>query len=58
LQFDRKFQSVTGIVEGKIFGPGIDPLNPGEAKPIAEFSDAFEAQKIADSNSASEAEET
>jgi hypothetical protein len=53
LQFDRKFQNVTGTVEGKIFTPGISPLNPGEAEPVAEFSDAFEAQRIA-ANSATE----
>ena len=46
LQFDKTFQTVTGSVEGKIFSPGIDPLNPGDAEPINEFSDTFEAQRV------------
>jgi len=46
LQFDKTFQTVTGLVEGKVYSPGIDPLNPGDAAPIDEFSDAFEAQRI------------
>lgn len=46
LQFDKTFQTVTGSVEGKIFSPGIDPLNPGDAEPIDEFSDTFEAQRV------------
>ncbi len=46
LQFDGKFQKVTGAVAGKVFAPGVNPLNPGNAAPIAEFTDAFQAQKI------------
>ena len=46
LQFDKTFQTVTGTVEGKIFSPGIDPMNPGDAEPIDEFSDTFEAQRV------------
>jgi hypothetical protein len=46
LLFDNTLQTVTGSVEGKIFGPGIDPLNPGEIQPIAEFTDNFEAQRV------------
>ena len=46
LQFDKTFQTVTGTVEGKIYSPGIDPLNPGDAEPIGEFSDTFEAQRV------------
>lgn len=46
LQFDKTFQTVTGTVEGNIYSPGIDPLNPGDAEPIDEFSDTFEAQRI------------
>jgi len=45
-QFDKTFQTVTGTVEGKIFSPGIDPMNPGDAEPIDEFSDTFEAQRV------------
>ncbi|MBM2835556.1 MAG: hypothetical protein HW406_2717 [Candidatus Brocadiaceae bacterium] len=54
LQFDKMFQTVTGTVEGNIFSPGIDPLNPGDAEPIDEFSDAFEAQRVIVDTSASE----
>jgi hypothetical protein len=46
LQFDKTFQTVTGTVEGNIFSPGIDPMNPGDAEPIDEFSDTFEAQRV------------
>ena len=46
LQFDKTFQTVTGTVEGNIYSPGIDPLNPGDAEPIGEFSDTFEAQRV------------
>lgn len=46
LQFDKTFQTVTGTVEGNVYSPGIDPLNPGDAEPIDEFSDAFEAQRV------------
>jgi hypothetical protein len=46
LQFDKSLQTVTGEVKGKIFSPGIDPLNPGEIKPIAEFSDSFQAHRV------------
>lgn len=46
LQFDKTFRAVTGTVEGNVFSPGIDPLNPGDAEPIDEFSDAFEAQRV------------
>ena len=54
LQFDKTFRAVTGTVEGNIFSPGIDPLNPGDAKPIDEFSDAFEAQRVVVDTSATE----
>ena len=54
LQFDKTFRAVTGTVEGNIFSPGIDPLNPGDAEPIDEFSDAFEAQRVVVDTSATE----
>lgn len=54
LQFDKTFQTVTGTAEGKIFSPGIDPLNPGDAEPIDEFSDTFEAQRVVVDTSAVE----
>jgi hypothetical protein len=54
LRFDDSFQRVTGRDMGKVFGPGVDPLNPGETKPIAEFRDDFQAQRVAVGNSANE----
>lgn len=54
LQFDKTFQTVTGTVEGNVYSPGIDPLNPGDAEPIDEFSDAFEAQRVVVDTSATE----
>lgn len=55
LQFDSTFQNVIGTVAGKVFSPGIDPLNPGAVGPIAEFSDTFEAHRVTVGNQASEA---
>jgi hypothetical protein len=46
LQFDNALQTVMGDVKGEIFSPGVDPLNPGETKPIAEFSDSFQAKRV------------
>lgn len=54
LQFDKTFQAVTGTVEGNVYSPGIDPLNPGDAEPIDEFSDTFEAQRVVVDTSATE----
>ncbi len=54
LQFDKTFRTVSGTVEGKVFSPGIDPMNPGNAEPIAEFSDSFEAQRVTVSKSTTE----
>ena len=34
------------LLTGKIYPVGVDPLNPGSAAPIAEFTDAFEAQRV------------
>lgn len=51
LQFDNTFQTVTGDVKGKIFSPGVDPLNPGDTKPILEFSSDFQAKRVAVSSS-------
>jgi hypothetical protein len=33
-------------VEGKVFAPGVDPLHPGDAAPIAQFADEFTAQRV------------
>ena len=46
LTFLEKRQQVQGTVTGKIYPVGVDPLNPGSAAPIAEFTDAFEAQRV------------
>jgi hypothetical protein len=54
LRFDRSFQTVTGEAKGKLFDPGVDPLNPGETKPIAEFSDVFQAQRVTVDHSVTE----
>lgn len=54
LQFDGSLQTVTGEVKGKVFSPGVDPLAPGETKPIGEFSDVFHAQRVTVGNSAAE----
>jgi len=55
LQFDGTLQNVRGRVTGKVFSPGIDPLNPGEVEPIAEFSDAFQAHRVTAGHSVAEA---
>jgi hypothetical protein len=46
LEFHQDFQVVEGTVEGKIFAPGVDPLHPGDAAPIAQFTDEFTAQRV------------
>lgn len=46
LQFDNTFQTIKGGMKGKVFSPGVDPLSPGETKPIGEFSDEFHAQRV------------
>ncbi|MGX2042059.1 hypothetical protein ACWJKU_18320 [Methylocaldum sp. MU1018] len=56
LRFDSAFRTITGRAEGKIFSPGVDPLNPGEAKPFFEFSDDFQAQRVTVGNAAIEPE--
>jgi hypothetical protein len=46
LEFHQNFQIVEGRVEGKVFAPGVDPLDPGDATPIAQFTDEFTAQRV------------
>jgi hypothetical protein len=46
LEFHQNFQIVEGRVEGKVFAPGVDPLHPGDATPIAQFTDEFTAQRV------------
>jgi hypothetical protein len=46
LELSKDFQTLAGTVEGRIFAPGVDPLHPGEAAPIAQFTDEFTAQRV------------
>jgi hypothetical protein len=46
LEFHQDFQIVEGTVEGKVFEPGVDPLHPGDATPIAQFADEFTGQRV------------
>jgi hypothetical protein len=46
LEFHQNFQIIGGRVEGKVFAPGVDPLHPGDATPIAQFTDEFTAQRV------------
>jgi hypothetical protein len=46
LEFSKDFQIIKGRGEGKVFAPGVDPLHPGEAAPIAQFTDEFTAQRV------------
>lgn len=47
MQFDNTLQTVTVTVKGQVFGPGIDPLNPGSVQPTDEFSHNFQAKRVA-----------
>lgn len=46
MQFDNTLQTVTVSVRGQVFGPGIDPLNPGNVQPTDEFSHNFQAKRV------------
>jgi hypothetical protein len=46
LTFLAERQRVQGTVTGKVYPVGVDPLHPGNAPPIAEFSDTFEAERV------------
>jgi len=46
LTFLEERQRVQGTVTGKVYPVGVDPLHPGSANPIAEFTDSFEAQRV------------
>lgn len=47
LKFDKDLQNIIeGIAKGKIYGPGVDPLNPGDNIPFFTFSDTFQAQRV------------
>jgi hypothetical protein len=46
LEFSKDFQIIEGRGEGKVFAPGVDPLHPGEAAPIGQFTLEFTAQRV------------
>jgi hypothetical protein len=46
LEFGKDFQIIEGRGEGKVFAPGVDPLHPGEAAPIGQFTHEFTAQRV------------
>jgi hypothetical protein len=46
LEFDQDFQTVEGTADGKVFVPGVDPLHPGDATPVAKFTGGFTAQRV------------
>ena len=46
LTFLAERQRVQGTATGKIYPVGVDPLHPGSAVPIAEFTDTFEAERV------------
>jgi hypothetical protein len=46
LTFLAERQRVQGTVTGKVYPVGVDPLHPGSALPVAEFSDTFEAERV------------
>lgn len=50
LQFDNTLQTFTATAQGQVFSPGVDPLNPGDAEPFFEFSDNFQAKRVAVGN--------
>ena len=50
LKFDRTFKTLTGLVNGKIYSPGVDPLHPEKNEPIGIFEDSFVAQRLIVSN--------
>ncbi len=45
VEFDKTYQQVSGELSGKMFPPGIDPLNP-VAVPIKTFSNTFTGKRL------------
>ncbi len=43
---DEDFQGLEGEVSGKVFAAGVNPLDPGDDEPIAEFNAAFKGQRL------------
>ncbi len=46
VEFDKVYQQVSGELIGKLFPPGVDPLDP-VAVPIKTFSNTFTGKRIA-----------
>ena len=46
LTFREDLQQVHGTSTGTIYPVGVDPLHPGDAAPIAEFTDRFTAERV------------
>lgn len=44
-EFDREYQQVSGELFGKLFPPGVDPLDP-LAVPIKTFSNSFTGKRL------------
>ncbi len=45
VEFDNAYQQVTGELSGKMFPPGVDPLDP-VAVPIKTFSNTFTGKRL------------
>ncbi|MBC8548460.1 MAG: hypothetical protein H8D23_02320 [Candidatus Brocadiales bacterium] len=45
VEFDKIYQQVTGDLSGKLFPPGVDPLDP-VAVPIKTFSNTFTGKRL------------
>ncbi len=45
VEFDNAYQQVTGELSGKIFPPGVDPLDP-VAVPIKTFNNTFTGKRL------------
>jgi hypothetical protein len=45
VEFDKTFQQVSGELSGKMFPPGVDPLDP-VAVPIKTFSNTFTGKRL------------
>ena len=47
IQFDADFKEVNGTKDGKCFDPvAVNPLDPGDAKPLREFTVTFKGQRM------------
>lgn len=45
VEFDKAYRQVSGELSGKMFPPGVDPLNP-VAAPIKTFSNTFTGKRL------------